>query len=148
MIPFHGWKLLTFLGPLIFNHLQFSIFWLSFFGKDLLVEFSQQRVERTRPRPITGGPFQAHEPGLAQTPRYWRSGASSLQRCLGRVMEWWGGWEWAKNDVFTLPPIIMEMESGVLEDVGLVSKQAIFHFHDYGRKGKTFETMSGAHHGS
>ena len=34
----------------------------------------------------------------------------------------------------------MEVENGVLEDVWLVSKRAIFHFHDYGRKGKTFET--------
>ena len=29
----------------------------------------------------------------------------------------------------------MEVENGVLEDVWLVSKWAIFHFHDYGRKG-------------
>ena len=35
----------------------------------------------------------------------------------------------------TLPPIIMEVENGVLEDVWLVSKCAILHFHDYGRKG-------------
>ena len=34
-----------------------------------------------------------------------------------------------------LPPIIMEVENGVLEDVWLVSKWAIFQFHDYGRKG-------------
>ena len=33
----------------------------------------------------------------------------------------------------TLPP--MEVENGVLEDVWLVSKWVIFHFHDYGRKG-------------
>ena len=29
----------------------------------------------------------------------------------------------------------MEVENGVLEDVWLVSKWAIFQFHDYGRKG-------------
>ena len=36
----------------------------------------------------------------------------------------------------TLPPITMEVENGGLEDDWLVSKGAIFHFHDYGRKGK------------
>ena len=34
----------------------------------------------------------------------------------------------------TLPPTIMEVENGGLEDDWLVSKGAIFHFHDYGRK--------------
>ena len=29
----------------------------------------------------------------------------------------------------------MEVEHGVLEDVEIVSKWAIFHFHDYGRTG-------------
>ncbi len=32
----------------------------------------------------------------------------------------------------------MEVENKVLEDVWLVSKWAIFHFHDYGRKGNVF----------
>ena len=35
----------------------------------------------------------------------------------------------------------MEMEYGGLEDDWLVSKGAIFHFHEYGRKGK-FRTVS------
>ena len=37
----------------------------------------------------------------------------------------------------TLSPIIIEVESGGLEDDWLVSKGAIFDFHDYGRKGRT-----------
>ncbi len=43
--------------------------------------------------------------------------------------------------VCTLPPIIMEVENGVLEDVWLVSKWAIFHFHAFGRKGIPFRGL-------
>ena len=46
----------------------------------------------------------------------------------------------------TLPPIIMEVENGVLE-VGkmcLISKWAIFHLHDYERKDNPFEQHDNA----
>ncbi len=42
----------------------------------------------------------------------------------------WGPRQRACLTVGTLPPIIMEVENGVLE-VCFVSKWAIFHFHDY-----------------
>ena len=42
----------------------------------------------------------------------------------------------------TLSPIIMEVENGGLEDVWFVSKWAIFHFHNYGRKGKSLQLLS------
>ena len=38
------------------------------------------------------------------------------------------------EEVFTLPPIIMEVENGPLE-TKVIFQAPIFHFHDYGRKG-------------
>ena len=38
--------------------------------------------------------------------------------------------------IYTLSPIIMEVENGGLENDWLVSKGAIFHFHGYGRKSR------------
>ena len=60
----------------------------------------------------------------------------------------WRGTDLLKTDHFvgwhpflihpndTLPPIIMEMENGPLGDKPVIFEDPIFHFHDYGRKGK------------
>ena len=52
----------------------------------------------------------------------------SSTKCLG----------WEVNGASTLSPIIMEVENGGLEDDFSLLLGAIFHFHDYGRKGIPF----------
>ncbi len=39
----------------------------------------------------------------------------------------------------TLPPIIMEVENGTQKETKVIFQAPIFHFHDYGRKGKMFQ---------
>ncbi len=42
----------------------------------------------------------------------------------------------AKKTLLPFSPIIMELENGGLEDDFSLLLGAIFHFHDYGRKGR------------
>ena len=48
---------------------------------------------------------------------------------------------WSECLVYTLPPIIMEVENRALEDVWLVSKHVIFHFHDCCWRKNRYTTM-------